>query len=86
MRNGQHIRNGVTGFGDACEDDAARTILYAVLAPGPRFIPPEIGVPNDLARLWMRMRYPLVVRSFRGCSGQPPLGSPRYPGRQVPRQ
>lgn len=40
MRDGQHIRDGIAGLGDARKDDAARAVLCAVLATTPRFISP----------------------------------------------
>ena len=79
MGDGQHIRNGLAGFGNACEDNAAGTVLYAVLATDPRLIPLEVGVPNDLPRLGKRKCHPLAIKSFRGCSEWLPPGCPHCP-------
>jgi hypothetical protein len=51
------------------------------------FVPPEIGVSNDLTRLWKRKRHPLAaVRSFHRCNELLQKGSRRCPVQQALRR
>ena len=58
MGDREHISGGAAAGGEASKHDAARTVLPPVLPARACFVPPQIGVSNDLTRLWKRKRHP----------------------------
>lgn len=84
MRDGKDIRERAAGSGDASEHNAARSVLGPFLPARAGFVPPQIGIANDLARLGEWNDHPRAVRSLHGYSARLLRESPRHPVQQAP--